>query len=811
MANPDKNDMKITIDGKEVEVKPGSFLIDAAKKLDIDIPTYCYHELLPSRPASCRMCLVEIKGSAKLQASCATPVMDGMVIDTNSEAVLKARASQNEFMLSNHALDCPVCDKGGECELQDSVVAHGPHEGKHAEQKHRFHDRDYELSPVIVKDSNRCVQCMRCTRVCTEVVGAEAIGTIGRGHLQEETSFFKTEMDCDQCGMCIEVCPTGCFMRAPYRYSSRPWDNESASVVCTSCGTGCRMTLEQRDGTVMRSLGKLDEGFNSLLLCAAGRFGYDVANSEDRVIHPLVKKNGKFEPVSWAEALKVVKEKLNGNKVGGIISPKLSNEDHYLFKKLFKNVFKSNNIDSDSRWNSNAVADFISATGIDSTTSDINECLTANTMLVVGGHISDENPVTEYMVRTTTFARPMSLVIASPRGMKLDQNANLSIRNIPGSEGALLSGVEKLLGGGSADSEAKTVGVDVDKIQGIADRFKRSEIVSLLVGTDLIRYGSGAKELATLVEKLKSDGKTVFVHPLLDRGNQRGAWDMGVLPNDGMGADAMIEAASKGELDTLHIVGEDVINMFPDRKMAVDALDKIKFLVVQDSFMTDTALMADVVLPSATTSEREGTFTNQEGRVQKADVLMAPKGDSLPDYEIIASIGQEIDSSFGPYYAYEIFSDIIGEVGSYSEIKEADFEENTKGVFTKLTGSLAGSSSKVSGGSGFKSAAGGGDFTLITGNHLNLSGTETSKSDILSGLVKEAFVELSVSDASSMGISEGDTVKISSNGTEAELTAKVNGILKGNVFVSENFNDAPVNKFFTKGEILPKVSISKSK
>lgn len=805
MAN--KDNIKITIDGEEVEVKPGSYLIEAAKELDIDIPTYCYHELLPSRPASCRMCLVEIEGNKKLQASCATPVMDGMVISTTSEMVLKARASQNEFILSNHALDCPVCDKGGECELQNNVVEHGPSVGKHAEQKVRWHDRDYELSPVIVKDSNRCVQCMRCTRVCEEVVGAQAIGTIGRGVHQEETSFFKMEMDCDQCGMCIEVCPTGCFMRAPYRYSSRPWDNESAAVVCTSCGTGCRMTIEQRDGTVMRSLGKLDEGFNSMLLCATGRFGYDVANSEDRVTHPLVKKNGKFEAVSWDEALKVVKDNLGtGSKVGGIISPKLSNEDHYLFKKLFKNVLKSNNIDSDSRWNSDAVADFISATGIDSVTSDIKECLTANTMLVVGGHLSDENPVTEYMVRTTTFARPMSLVIASPRGMKLDQNANLSVRNIPGSEGALLAGVEKLLSGGKADSEAKSTGVDAEKIQGIADRFKRSEIVSLLVGTDLIRYGSGAKELVALVAKLKADGKTVFVHPLLDRGNQRGAWDMGVLPTgDGMGADKMIEAASKGELSSLHIVGEDVVNMFPDRVMVEKALDKIKFLVVQDSFMTETALMADVVLPSATTSEREGTFTNQEGRVQKSDVLMAPKGDSLPDYEIIASIGQQIDSSFGPYYAYEIFSDITGEVDSYSEIKESDFEENTKGVFVKPVGS----SSKVSDGANFKSVSGGGDFTLITGNHLNLSGTETSQSEILSGLVKEAFVELSVSDASEMGITAGDRVKVSGGDAEAELTVKVNGILKGNVFVSENFSDAPVNKFFTKGEVLPKVSISK--
>ena len=210
----------LTINGKEITIEDGTLILDAARQIGYDIPTFCYFKRLSSI-GSCRMCLVEIEGQKKLQPSCVTPVMQDMVVHTESPNVVSARAAMLEFLLSNHALDCPVCDKGGECELQDMVYRHGPREGRIAEGRNRFHEKDYVLSPVIVKNSNRCVQCMRCVRVCSEVVGVNALGAVGRGVDQEETSFVKGTLDCDHCGNCIEVCPVGCFMRLPYRYKAR--------------------------------------------------------------------------------------------------------------------------------------------------------------------------------------------------------------------------------------------------------------------------------------------------------------------------------------------------------------------------------------------------------------------------------------------------------------------------------------------------------------------------------------------------------------------------------------------------------------
>jgi NADH-quinone oxidoreductase subunit G len=213
----------LKVNGKEVTVPEGTLILDAAKVAGYDIPTFCFHKDLIS-VGSCRMCLVEIEGQKKMQPSCITPVMQDMSVLTETETALSARASMLEFLLSNHALDCPVCDKGGECELQDMVREHGPHKGVHAEPKIRFHEKDYPLSDVIVKNSNRCVQCVRCVRVCDEIVGRGVLGSIGRGAHQEETSFLKTYLDCDQDGMCIAVCPVGCYMRRPFRYRARPWD-----------------------------------------------------------------------------------------------------------------------------------------------------------------------------------------------------------------------------------------------------------------------------------------------------------------------------------------------------------------------------------------------------------------------------------------------------------------------------------------------------------------------------------------------------------------------------------------------------------
>ncbi|TAN64288.1 NADH dehydrogenase (quinone) subunit G, partial [bacterium] len=649
----------VKINGKEITVEEGTLILDAARDAGYEIPTFCYQADLVGI-GSCRMCLVEIEGQKKLQPSCVTPVLQGMSILTETPTVMSARASMLEFLLANHALDCPVCDKGGECELQDAVHKYGPHKGRHTEKKFKFHEKDYVLSPVIIKNSNRCVQCLKCVRVCREVVGANVLNGLNRGDHQEATSFLKTFLDCDQDGNCIEVCPVGCFMRLPYRYKVRPWDLKSADTICPYCATGCRMVIEARDGQVVRARAQLGVGINSETLCARGRFGFDFINSPARITAPMIRKFGSLEPVSWEEALTAVKENLGaipGKKIGLVASPRLTNEELYMFQKLARMVLGSPNIDSSFRWSPEAVESFISVTDMPFGGVSVFDCVNAGTLLIIGGNLTEENPVTDYIVRRVSAQRRMNVIIASVRGMRLDSSANVSVRHLPGAEGALLGAVTAALANQTDDALLKIAGVTTDEVNAMAKSMKASESVAIMAGADFLRFPHGIAGLGALKEALKKSGKKVMIMPALDRANQRGAWEMGVHPGlapgyrkaeeKGLGSDEMLKGAITGDIEALYFNGADVISGCGDEREAREALSKVKFLVVQDSFMTETAKLAHVVLPSSTFAENDGTLTNQEGRVQLIKRLLPPSA-GKSGVGVIGNVGRAFISSFGP-------------------------------------------------------------------------------------------------------------------------------------------------------------------
>ncbi|MBI3754218.1 MAG: (2Fe-2S)-binding protein, partial [Deltaproteobacteria bacterium] len=393
----------VKINGKEITVEDGTLILDAARQAGFEIPTFCYQARL-SRLGSCRMCLVEIGGQKKLQPSCVTPVLHGMEVFTENQTVKSARSSVLEFLLANHPLDCPTCDKGGECELQDFVFKSGPRHSQFSEWKRRFNDKDEILSPVIVKNHNRCIHCERCVRICDEVVGVTALGGIGRGSKIQETGFWNTKLDCDHCGNCIEVCPVGSFMSLPYRYKSRPWDLKETDTVCSYCATGCQITIGARNGEVLRVRSKIETGINKETLCARGRFGYHFIQSEKRLKSPMIKKNGVLQPVSWDEAIDRVKDrfgKADAKKIAGIASARLANEELYLFQKLMRNVFKTNNIDSGSRWMDKATTTaMIDVCGIADGGVSISDAMKADLIFIIGSSVSDENPITDYLIRT---------------------------------------------------------------------------------------------------------------------------------------------------------------------------------------------------------------------------------------------------------------------------------------------------------------------------------------------------------------------------------------------------------------------------
>ncbi|WKZ33648.1 MAG: NADH-quinone oxidoreductase subunit NuoG [Thermodesulfobacteriota bacterium] len=820
----------VKINGIEVTVEDNTLILDAARQAGIDIPTFCYQADLMG-VGSCRMCIVEIEGQKKLQPSCVTPVLHGMSINTETQAVQDARAGVLEFFLANHALDCPVCDKAGECELQDMVYRHGPHTGRHAEPKFKFHEKDYILSPVIVKNSNRCVNCMKCVRVCREVVGANVLGALGRGDHQEATSFARGLLDCDHCGNCIEVCPVGCFMRLPYRYKARPWDLKGADSVCSYCGTGCRIVLEERDGVAVRSRAQLGVGINNETLCARGRFGFDYMTNPARLTTPLIRKSGGLVPASWEEAFEYIRDaaaSISPDSIGGIASPRLTNEELYTFQKLIREALGSPNIDSSARWDHEAVEGFISAMAMDRGGVSVLDCVKADTVFVIGAYVSEENPVTDYLIRRFSATRNMNVIIASPRAMKLDSSANLVVRHMPAAEGALLDAVSVAMSGQEPDPKALgQAGISADEAKKIAAKLKGSESVSIMAGTDFLRYPSGIGSLAKISAALEGLGKKVLRLPLLDRCNQRGAWEMGVHPalgpgysrreTAGAGTDSMLDAARAGSLKMLYLAGTDLVALNGDRGTARDALTKLKLLVVQDMFLTETARLAHVVLPGAALGEKDGTVTNQEGRVQAVKRLTRPPGKAMADLDIMTMLGNAVDPGFpSKIKNASVFDEIRREAGAYELVDLAFNNKKSKGNGHDNKEALVrAAAARLEARLDLNAVAPAGPesypFVLVTGNHFFHSGTVSLWSETLVGLAREPVVEIGEEDARKLGLSGGERVRVRGKNHEATMLLRVRkGTKKGVAFMPENFEGAPANMFSRRGEGIQRVLIERS-
>src|SRR5258708_7935195 len=320
--------INLIIDGKPVTAAPGTLVINAAKQVGIEVPSFCYYDGLTLQ-AACRMCLVEVDKTPKLQVGCTLPVAEGMVVHTDSPIVRDARKGTLEFLLTNHPLDCPVCDKGGECELQDMVFRYGAGESRFIEQK--LHVEEQQWSPVVFFDAPRCILCYRCVRICDEGMGVGALGVANRGAHSEIVPNHFDHLDCDECGMCIDICPVGALTSGTYRYKTRPWEMNHVGTICTHCADGCKTTLGVRNNEIIRGNNRDRSGINGEFLCIKGRYAFDFVNSPERLQSPMVRKNGELQAVSWSEALEAVAKKFKevkgrGGKFGVIGSEHTSNE-----------------------------------------------------------------------------------------------------------------------------------------------------------------------------------------------------------------------------------------------------------------------------------------------------------------------------------------------------------------------------------------------------------------------------------------------------------------------------------------------------
>ncbi|MBB4273111.1 NADH-quinone oxidoreductase subunit NuoG [Rhizobium mongolense] len=827
--------VSVTIDGQTLEVEAGSTVLMAAERLGIAIPTFCYWKRLPPL-ASCRMCLVEIEGLRRLQPSCATTVTDGMAVRTNTPLIDETRSSMLDMLLANHPLDCPICDKGGECELQDMVMAYGPRKSEFHDPKRVFHSEDIRLSPVVIMNVNRCIQCQRCVRMCEEVVGAVALGTVEKGMDTAVTGFEGSLASCDQCGNCIEVCPVGALMSFPYRYKARPWDLVETDTVCPHCGTGCQLTVGTRKGEFMRVRSKWDEGVNRETLCVRGRFGLDFVSGRDRIERPMIRRNGALAPVSWDEAADYLRRRLSAvedKAAGGLASPRLPNEVLYQFQKLMRRVFRTNNIDCSSRWSAPfdtlgpLLAAFYSR-------APLEEVIANDCVLVVGGNVTEENPVTEYLLRDGARRRQTALLMLSARPSRLEADARVVVRVPPGGETASLAAVvagllaaagHALPGETFADIEATIggppVNSDSDGPGRLASALKESRSVTVLVSVELLRSPEARatlQQLNNLLQVLRLLGKRLAMQFLFDRANQLGAWDMGVLPGlwavtddatratlarnwgadtpsePGAGLDAMLELCVGGGMGALYLAGADPLIAYPDRDFVTRALGAADLLIVQDTFLTDTAGLAEVVLPAAGYGEESGTFTNNEGRTQKIRKFREPAFEARGNLAIFDFVAALRSQTLQPSTEGGIFDEIARRVPAYQGLTQDGL--GADGAFTKAV-PLPPAGEFFAPPPAAKAAGG---LMLITGNCLFHNGYLSERSEILNTVADDPYVEMSAQDAAQLGFSDRDPVVVRSALGELTAKLKVNKRFpKGLVFLPENYRALRLNGLMRRG------------
>jgi NADH-quinone oxidoreductase subunit G len=628
--------VNFTIDGQPVQAPPGTLLINAAKRAGIEIPAFCYYDGL-SLQAACRMCLVEVEKTPKLQVACTLPVAKGMIVHTDSPQVRQSRKGMLEFLLTNHPLDCPVCDKGGECELQDMVFRYGAGKSRFVEPK--VHVDEKQWSPIVFYDAPRCILCYRCVRICGEGLGVGALGIGNRGVVSEIVPNRGDHLECDECGACIDICPVGALTSGPYRYKTRPWEMEHVGTICTHCSNGCKTTLGIRNGEIVRANNRDRSGVNGEFLCVKGRYAFDFNEHPERLTSPLVQTNGTFRPVSWAQALATVAQKFTelrskNGKFAVIGSNHTTNEENFLLQKFARQVLRTSNID---HHRTGDVATLVRAlqgrANAFATTADL---YTTKAALVISSDLAQEQPLLAFQLRANWRHHNAHIYAITPGPVREDNYA-VTARAEPGREFEIQDSFQERLA-----KEPELVILFGDAIQGDAiDR--------------LVRFG----------DSLNIPVKYVC---LVDYSNSRGASDMGLLPDLLPGyhsvRDAELEPGrnydqilASTDLDALWMVGAN-----PHAHQPFAASNA--FVVVQDLFLTETAKRADVVLPAASAYEKNGTVTNVCGDVQKLSRGAKTMG-TKSDLEIITLLAKEMRQDMGSAKPEMVFQEIRRSVRGY--------------------------------------------------------------------------------------------------------------------------------------------------
>ncbi|MFW6127181.1 MAG: molybdopterin-dependent oxidoreductase [Thermodesulfobacteriota bacterium] len=881
--------VNLTIDGRAIQAESGKTILEVAQENGIFIPYLCYHPAL--KPiGSCRICVVEVKpGPPRPLPACATTVAEGQEVVTNSERLQAIRKELMKLVLINHALECPICDKGGECELQELTHALGIGEVD-LEAVKPPPNIDY-ASQLIERHPDRCITCGRCVRICRDHVGAMAINFMDRGYFTELGS-GRVPLDCEFCGSCIDICPVGALINKVFKYQARSWEGQQTEMVCSFCGGGCNYKVQTVNNRIMRVF-----NFDTVLLCGRGRFGFPVLESEDRLKTPLIKENGTFREATWDEAMDFTAQRLQeivdeagAGAVYGVGSPRATNEANYLFQKFFRAGLGTNNLDNPARlhylkavealaqvfgWpqtsklegpkaksepyhSSYNVAEGSEGSGFTYVLGTLDELPKADLVLVIGTDLTPELPPLGWAVMEARQNEAFKLIVANPRTTKFDRYADLSLRYKPGAERLVIGGLIKALLAANPELAPTIQAKGWDEFQEIPKKFGpkewatragleeftpfeqaaelllKAQAPAIIFGTEVLGQDKGDQtalglaDLYLMIGRPGNPGSKLY--PIAEKANTRGVCELGVLPNrlpgylplnyekagDFFGAKppvaepgpTLLEMLDRLDQDdpaapqALYALGGDLVRWLPERSRTAKLLKKLKFLVVQDAFLTETAKLADVVLPVAVHAEQEGSYLSSTGKL--GVLARALETDNLrPDWQIICDLSTRMGFRMSYRNPAHIFQELSSSMPLWA------------GLAPKLALPCPAVTANISG--EFQpfdvdiSLPGRRPISLIIGKSLQHSGSFTTHAP---GATLEvtpgAALQLSPDDASALEINEGEEVKVISS--HGEVTAPVQYSLDvppGVAFLPEHFAEPAANEL-TLNSNLVRVTIQKA-
>ena len=684
----------IKINDRELQVPAGQLIIEATKQIAVEVPSFCYYPGL-SLQAACRMCLVEVEKMPKLQTACTLTATEGMVIKTDTAQIKQARKGVLEFLLTNHPLDCPVCDKGGECELQDMVFRYGADTSRFVEEK--IHRPEEKWSELVYYDAPRCILCFRCVRVCDEGMDVKALGVGMRGANSVIIPNMEDHLECEECGMCIDICPVGALTSGTYRYKTRPWEMQYVSTICTHCSNGCKTTLSVRNHEILRANNRDLSGINNDFLCVKGRFGFDFIKHPERIKQPLVRKGGKLLPVSWEEAaqaaatrLKEVRDAHGADSIGFIGSNRTSNEENYLFQRFARVTVGTNNVDHHRTADYTGLFTALGDSAKDSVLT-MDQLYKSKAVLLIGNDPTNQNPFVAWQIRTGVRHHGLKLFIINSKDIKLKRKAKNFVKVAAGQEAAAIRWL--------ATGEGQIIGTAGEQLSALKSALSAESDLAIVFGSELT--GSAIASIVALGSSLS--GKTRYM-TLGDYSNSRGAADLGVLPDrlpgyaylddnksregfeklwggkisqkPGMSVPQMVEAAQSGGLKALYIMGANPLAHFGTLGYGRGKADLV---IVHEMFMTETAKQADIVFPAASAYEKDGTVTNTSGEIQplhKAAEVMGARS----DFDLLRILSHQLEKQgVGKAFHYKTPAAV------FEEIRKA-----VPGYDVDLTGLLAG-------------------------------------------------------------------------------------------------------------------------